>query len=86
MEEVYDYGPSVGNGAYNTAGVSETHFQKINKSEVDTYLNSTDTNAVEEDTVNDKTQESSKGVNYDTSINNSVHDSVTYDQLKEFLI
>ena len=49
--------PSVGNSAYNTAGVAENYFQRIKKSEVDTYLNATDNNAVEEDTVNEKTQE-----------------------------
>ena len=50
-EEADDDGPSVGNGAYNTAGVVENYFQKIKKSEVDTALNATDNNAVEEDTV-----------------------------------
>ena len=30
---------------------------------MDTYLNATDNNAVEEDTVNENTQESFKGVN-----------------------
>ena len=55
MEEVDDYGPSVGNGAYNTAGVVENNFQKINKSEVDIDLNATYNNDVEENTVNYKT-------------------------------
>ena len=57
VEEVDDDSPSVGNGAYNTAGVVENHFHRIKKSEVDTYLNATDNNNVEEDNVNDKTQE-----------------------------
>ena len=64
MEEVDDDGPRVGNGAYNTSGAVKDHYQKINKSEVDTYLNATDKNAAEGDTINDKTQESSEGVNY----------------------
>ena len=49
-------------------------------------MNATDNIVVEEDTVNDMTQESSKGVNSDTSIDNSVDGSVTYDQFKELLI
>ena len=61
-------------------------FQKIKKSEVDTDLNATDNIFVEEDTINDKTQESSKGVNYDTSIGNYVDGSVAYNQFKELLI
>ena len=55
MEEVDDDGPCVDNGAYNTSGAVKDHYQKINKSEVDTYLNATDNNAVEEGTVNYKT-------------------------------
>ena len=55
VEEVDYDGPIVGNGAYNTAGVVKNYFQKIKKSEVDTDLNVIDNNAVEEDTVNDKT-------------------------------
>ena len=43
---------------------------------MDTYLNATDNNAVEEDTVNEKTQESSKGGNYETSIDNGADGSV----------
>ena len=46
VEEVEDDGPSVGNGAYNTAGVVGNHFQKIKKSEVDTDLNTKDKNTV----------------------------------------
>ena len=61
-------------------------FQKIKKSEVDTDLNATDNIFVEEDTINDKTQESSKGVNSDTSIGNCVDGSVAYNQFKELLI
>ena len=86
MEEVDDGGTSVGNGAYNTAGVVEKHFQKIKKSEVDTDLNVTDNIGVEEDSLNDKTQESSKGVNSDTFIGNGVDGSVVYDHFKELLI
>ena len=86
MEEVDDDGPNVGNGAYNNADVVKNHFQKIKKSEVDTDLNVTDNNAVEEDHVNDKTQDSSKGVNSETSIYNCVYGSVVYDQFKELLI
>ena len=86
MEEVDDDGPSVGNGAYNTSGVVENYFQKIKKSEVDTYLNTIDNNDVEEDTVNENTQESSKGVDSDTSVDNGVGGSVTYDQFKKLLI
>ena len=84
MEEVDGDGPSVGNGTYNIDGVVENHYQNINKSEVDTDLNATDKNSVEEDTVNEKIQESSKGVNSDTSVDNGEDGSVTYDQLKEF--
>ena len=47
MEEVDDDGPSVGNVAYNTAGVVKIHFQKIKKSKEDTDLNTTDNNSVE---------------------------------------
>ena len=35
------YVPSVDNGAYNTDGVVENHFQNIKKSEVDTDTNAT---------------------------------------------
>ena len=49
---------------------------------MDTYLNATDNNAVEEDTVNEKTQESFKGVNYETSVDNGVDVSVEYYQFK----
>ena len=56
-EEVYDDVPSVGNDTYNTDAVVENHYQKIKKSEVDIYLNATDNNAVEENTVNENTQE-----------------------------
>ena len=86
MEEVDDDGTSVGNGAYNTAGAVKDHYQKINKSEVDTYLNATDNNAVEEDNVNYKTQESSEGVNSETYIDNGVDGSFAYDQFKELFI
>ena len=86
VEEVDDDGPSVGNGAYNTAGVVENHYHKINKSEVDTYLNATDNNSVDEDTINDKKQEPINGVNSDTSIDNGVDGSFAYDQFKELLI
>ena len=41
-----DDGPSIGNSAYNIAGVVENHFQMIKKSEVDTDLNATYNNAV----------------------------------------
>ena len=68
------------------SGAVKDHYQKINKSEVDTYLNATDNNAVEEDNLNEKKQESSKGVNSDTSIDNGVDGSITYDQFKELLI
>ena len=47
MEELDGDGTSVGNGEYNTAGVVEKYFQKIKKSEVDTYLNAIDNNYVE---------------------------------------
>ena len=53
---------------------------------MDTYLNATDKNSIEEYAVNYKTQESSKGINSDTSIYNGVYGSVAYDQFKEFLI
>ena len=86
VEEVDDYVPSVGNGAYNTTGVVKNHCQKIKKSDVDTDFNATDNNSVEDDTVNDKTRDSSKGVNSDTSIYNGVDISVVYDQFKELLI
>ena len=86
MEEVYDDGPSIGNGAYNTAGVVKNHFHKIRNSEVDTNLNATENNAVEEDTVNENTQESSKGVNSEISVDNGVDGSVEFDQFKELLI
>ena len=86
VEEVDYDGPSVGNGAYNTDGVVENHLQKIKKSDVDTDLNATDKIVIEEDTVNDKTQDSSKGVNSDTSVGNGVYGSFTYDQFKEFFI
>ena len=76
MEELYDYSQSVGNGLYNTSGVVENHFQKIKKSEVETYFNATDNNSVEEDTINNKTHDSSKGVNYYTTIDNGVDGSV----------
>ena len=79
-------GPSVGNDAYNTAGVVEKHFQKIKNSEVDTDLNATDKNDVDKDTVNHKTKDSIKGVNYETSFDNGVDGSVAYDQFKELLI
>ena len=82
MEEVYDDGKSVGNGAYNSTIVVENHLHKIKKSEADTDLNSTEKNAVEEDNVNEKTHI----VNYDTYIDNCVDGSVAYDQLKELLI
>ena len=51
---------------------------------MDKYLNATDNNAVEEDTLNDKIQESSNGDNSDTSIDNGVDGSVIYHQFKEF--
>ena len=86
MEDVDDDGQSVGNVAYNTAGVVENHFKKIKKSEVDTSFNATEKIIVEEDTVNDKTQESSNGVNYYTSIGNGVDGSITYNKFKELLI
>ena len=82
MEEVDDHGPSVVNGECNNSGFSKNRFHNINKSEVETYLNATDKNAVEEDTVNDKTKESPKGVNSDTSIDNGVYGRVEYDQFK----
>ena len=47
---------------------------------MDTYFNSTEKNSVEEDTVNEKTQESSKGINYYISIDNGVDGSVVYYQ------
>ena len=47
---------------------------------MDTYLNAIDKNDVEEDTVNENRQESSKSVNSDTSIVNDVDGSITYDQ------
>ena len=53
---------------------------------MDIDFNSIDKNTVEEDSVNKKTQESSKGVNSNTSIDNGVDGSVAYDQLKELLI
>ena len=53
---------------------------------MDTYLNATENIVVEEDTINDKTQESSKGVNPDTYIGNGVDGSVLYDQFKVLLI
>ena len=81
--EVDDDGPSVGNGAYNNSDVVENHFQKIKNFEVDTDLNAKGNIFVEEDTVNDRTQESFKGVNYDTSIGNGVDGSIVYDQYKE---
>ena len=62
------------------------YFQKIKKYEVDTDLNAIENNSVEQDTVNDKTQESSKGVNLDTSIENGVDGSITYGQFKELFI
>ena len=71
---------------YNTAGVVENHFHQIKKSEVDKYLNATDKNYVEEDNVNYRTQDSSKGVNFDTSIDNGVDSGVAYDQFIELLI
>ena len=80
VEEVGNDGPSVDNGAYNTAGLVENHFQKIKKYEVDINLNTIYNNAVEEDTVNEKTQESSKGINYYISIDNGVDGSVVYYQ------
>ena len=52
VEEADDDVPSVGNDAYNTAGVVEFVFQKIKKSEVDTDLNETEKNDVEEYTLN----------------------------------
>ena len=85
VEEVYDDDPSVGNGVYKTTDVVENHLQKINKSDVDKYLNETDNTAVEEDTVNEKTQESYKGVKYDTSIGNGVHGSAACNQFKGLL-
>ena len=86
VEEVDDDGPSVHNGEYNTSSVVKNHFHKIRNSEVDTNLNATENNAVEEDTVNENTQESSKGVNSDTSVDICVDSSVAYDQFKELLI
>ena len=86
MNEVDDDGPSVVNGAYNTAGVVENHFQMINNSEVDTYFNATDNNAVEEYNLNYKTHDSSKVVNSENYIGNGVDGSVAYDQFKELLI
>ena len=53
---------------------------------METDLNVIDNNAVEEDTVNGKTQELSKGVKSDASIDNRVDSSVAYDQFKELLI
>ena len=53
---------------------------------MDTYLNATDNNSVDGDTVNDKTQESIKVVNYDNYIDNGVDGSVVYDQFKYLLI
>ena len=80
VEEVDDDGSSVDNGVCNTNGVVENHFQKNKRSEVDTYLNAIGKNDVEEDTVNENRQESSKSVNSDTSIVNDVDGSITYDQ------
>ena len=57
VEEVDDDGPSVVNGAYNTAGVVKNHLQKIKKYEMDTDLNAIDNNDVGEDNVNENTQE-----------------------------
>ena len=59
-----DYGASVGNGAYRTAGVVENNFRKIKKSEADTDFEATYNIVFEEDTVNYKTQDSSEGVNF----------------------
>ena len=86
VEEVDYDGPSVVNGAYNTSGVVGKHFQKIKNSWVGRYFNLTDNIVVEEDILDDNTQESSKGVNSDTSIGNGVYGNVTYDQFKELLI
>ena len=58
-----DYGASVGNDAYRTAGVLEKNFRKIKKSEADTDFDATYNIFFEEDTVNDKTHDSSEGVN-----------------------
>ena len=49
---------------------------------MDTDLNATEKNTAEEDTVNEKTKDSSKGINYDTSIDNGVGGSVIYDKFK----
>ena len=59
-----DYGASVGNDAYRTAGVLEKNFRKIKKSEADTDFDATYNIVFEEDTVNYKTQDSSEGVNF----------------------
>ena len=82
MEEVYYDGPSVGNGTYSTSGVVKKRLQNIKKSEVYTYLNATDNNSIEEYTVNEKTQYSSKVVNYDTSVDNVVYGTVVKYQFK----
>ena len=86
VEEEDDYGPSLGNGPYNTAVFVENYFQKIKKLDVDTYFNAIDNVIVDQDTVNYKTRESSKGVNSDTSIVNCVDGSVAYDKFKELFI
>ena len=86
VEEVDDDGPIVGNGAYNTSSVVKNCFHNIKKYEAETDFNATENNAIGQDTVKDKTQESSKGVNFDTSIDNGVYGSVIYNQFKELLI